>query len=40
MRPTPLILQGTYEGDYMKIGETILPYKLEFLKKMRQVDVP
>jgi CRISPR-associated protein Csc1 len=35
MRPTPLILQGTYEGDYMKIGETILPYKLEFLKKLR-----
>ncbi len=35
MRPTPLILQGTYKGDYMRIGEVILPYKLEFLKKMR-----
>lgn len=35
MRPTPLILQGTYKGDYMKIGETILPYKLEFLKTKR-----
>lgn len=35
MRPTPLILQGTYKGDYMRIGEVILPYKLEFLKRMR-----
>jgi len=35
MRPTPLILQGTYNGIYIKIGETILPYKLIFLKNLR-----
>jgi len=35
MRPTPLILQGTYKGDYIRIGEVVLPYKLEFLKRAR-----
>jgi len=38
MRPTPLILQGMYDGNYVKIGETILPYKLEFLKRLRLSD--
>jgi len=35
MRPIPLILQGTYEGDYIQIGKTILPYRLKFLNRMR-----
>lgn len=35
MRPTPLIIQGTYNGTYIKIGETVLPYKLIFLKNLR-----
>lgn len=36
MRPIPLILQGMYDGKYVQIGKTILPYKLEFLKMKRK----
>ncbi|MGB9929173.1 MAG: type I-D CRISPR-associated protein Cas5/Csc1 [Methanosarcina sp.] len=40
MRPTPLILQARYKGRFIRIPmskgkETILPYKLEFLKVKR-----
>lgn len=40
MRPTPLVLQGRYKGLFIRIPinekkETILPYKLEFLKVKR-----
>jgi len=41
MKPTPLIVQGRYDGKYICIprryenGKTILPYKLEFLKGKR-----
>ncbi|MFZ2497398.1 type I-D CRISPR-associated protein Cas5/Csc1 [Methanosarcina sp.] len=40
MRPTPLVLQGRYKGQFICIPknegqETILPYKLEFLKVKR-----
>lgn len=41
MKPTPLIVQGRYEGKYLCIPrkeeneETVLPYKLEFLKGKR-----
>ncbi|KKG11218.1 type I-D CRISPR-associated protein Cas5/Csc1 [Methanosarcina sp. 2.H.A.1B.4] len=40
LQPTPLILQGRYKGQFVRIPmdkgtETILPYKLEFLKVKR-----
>lgn len=41
MKPTPLIVQGRYEGKYLRIpqrdekGDAVLPYKLEFLKGKR-----
>lgn len=40
MRPIPLVLQGRYKGQFIRIPrnegkETILPYKLEFLKVKR-----
>ena len=41
MRPVPLIIQGRYQGKFVRIPlegkreEVVLPYKLEFLKAKR-----
>ncbi len=39
MRPTPIILQARYEGEYIRIrsdgNDVVLPYRLEFLRKKR-----
>jgi CRISPR-associated protein Csc1 len=41
MRPVPLIIQGRYRGKFIRIPragkreDTVLPYKLEFLKARR-----